>query len=782
MADSLTTDGQKADTPKKDEALLLEIRERFDVAQNFWDDIRKEGATDMRYVAGDPWSDADRKERKAAGRPCLSLDELGQYFNQVINDVRANPRGMKFAPTGNGANDKGALFYQDKAREIEYRSHAQVAYTTAFENAVQRSYGWCQIITKMRPKSFDQEIFIKDLPNPDLILPDPDATEPDSSDMKYLFKYETWKQNEFRRAYPDAAILNFGDYKSTAPTWIKDQEVILAEYWRVEQKKKRLLRIASPDGRGYADFYEDELGKMPPKGLVIAEREEDVPSVMQYLTNGVEILKRTPWAGKYIPFASCFGKRIYVDDGSGPRLKILSMTRLARDPYMLYCYYRTAQAELVGMTPKTPFVGYVGQFRTRTEDWQKIHHQPLAFIEADPVTEGTGGNILPLPQRQPYEPPIERLELGAEGARRAIQAAMGQSPLPSAAQRRNEKSGVALKEIDRAAAKGSYHFIDHYDDMIRHVGVMIEDLIPKIYDSKREVGIRKPDDKAAIVPINDPKNPEAISTAGDYLVTVSTGPAVDSEREAGSEFADLLVQNIQTVAQVSGPPTAAAIMAKAVRLKNLGAIGDQLADLIEPPTLKNEDGSEPDAAQLQKILQQAQGQMQQMSQALQQMQQDIATDKVKAERDVALNAQKQQSEDQRKAAELQLEQQKTLAELASKERLENRKLEVQLEIEMAKLGSAQMMKRGEIEAEQLHQHGERLLRQQELGAETAQANMDRQNERDVKTAELGLKAREGDEGRKLQREESAQSRAFEADQAERARAAEADRANLGDEA
>lgn len=775
MADSLTTDGKRPDTSKADEALLQEIRERFDVAQNFWKDIRAEGATDMRYVAGDPWDSKDRTAREQAGRPCLSLDELGQYFNQVINDVRANPRGMKFAPTGNGANDKGALFYQDKAREIEYRSHAQVAYTTAFENAVQRSYGWCQLVTKMRPKSFDQEIFIKDVPNPDLILPDPDATEPDSSDMKYLFKYETWKINEFKRTYKNAAIVNFGEYRDAAPAWIKDQEIILAEYWRVEPKKKRLLRIQSPDRTSFADFYEDELKAMPPGGIVIAEREEDVPSVVQYLTNGVEILKKTPWAGKYIPFASCFGKRIYVDEGSGPKLKILSMTRLARDPYMLYCYYRTAQAELVGMTPKTPFVGYVGQFRTRTEDWQKVHHQPIAFIEADPVTDGTGGQILPLPQRQPYDPPIERLELGAEGARRAIQAAMGQSPLPSAAQRRNEKSGVALKEIDRAAAKGSYHFIDHYDDMIRHVGVMIEDLLPKIHDNAQNVGIRKPDDKAEIVRINDPQDPEAISTQGDYQVTVSTGPAVDSEREAGSEFADLMVQNIGTIAQVAGPPSAAAIMAKAVRLKNLGAIGDQLAELIEPPTLKNPDGSKPDAAQLEKLLQQAQGQMQQMQQALQQQQQVIATDQVKAERDVALNAQKQQSEDQREQARLQAEQQVKIAELASKERLENRKLEVQLEIEMAKLGSAQMMKRGELEAEQLHQHGEHLMRQQELGAAQAQSDMDRQNERDVKTAELGLKAREGDEGRKLQREEGAESRAFEADQAERARQQERER-------
>ena len=37
---------------------------------------------------------------------------------------------------------------------------------------------------------------------------------------------------------------------------------------------------------------------------------------------------------------------------TGPQRIIMSMTRLARDPYMLLCYIRSCQMELVGMTPK----------------------------------------------------------------------------------------------------------------------------------------------------------------------------------------------------------------------------------------------------------------------------------------------------------------------------------------------------------------------------------------------------------------------------------------------
>jgi hypothetical protein len=155
-----------------DDARLTELRDRFTYAMDQWREIRAAAKEDMRAVGGDPWNPKDRQAREDAGRVCLSLDELHQYFNQLINDVRANPRAPKFDPIGNGANDKTARFYADKMREIEYRSQAQIAYTTAFQNAVHQSYGWMKFTTKYTPKGFDQDIWIEDIPNPDLIVSD----------------------------------------------------------------------------------------------------------------------------------------------------------------------------------------------------------------------------------------------------------------------------------------------------------------------------------------------------------------------------------------------------------------------------------------------------------------------------------------------------------------------------------------------------------------------------------------------------------------------------------
>jgi hypothetical protein len=602
------------------EALLKELRTRYEYADEVWQPIRRNGAKNMRFVAGDPWESGERKARQDAGRPCISLDEINQYTNQVINQLRAKRRGVTFSANGNGSSDDTAEFYQDKWREVEYRSKAQIVYTTAAQNAIERSYGFCRLKTKYASdRSFNQEIWLEEVVDPDSILPDPDAKRPTLSDMKYCFVHEQRKKDEFKREFPKAKIQDFSAAMyEMAPKWLKGDEITIAEYWTITTKERELLLLRVPTGETM-ELYADEVQDKRALSLVAKRRIVDVPQVCMYLTNGVEILgEKTEWPGKYIPIAACLGKVIYLDTGTGTERRILSMVDLMRDPQMLNAYLRTNEAELVGMTPKTPYIGYVGQFRTRGEQWAKLNHEPVPFIEADPMTEATGSQILPLPQRATYEPPIQALEILAESSRRSIQAAAGSSPLPTQAQRRNEKSGVALRKMDEMAQVGSYHYGDHYDDMIEHVGVMGEDLMDKIYDTAREVAVRKANNTSEMRRINDPADPKSISTKGDHLVTVSTGPTFDSTREAVQDVAETLLSG-------PDPEMVRAVTPVALKMMNLGAEADELIEITEalqPPAiqqLKMKDGEEPDPKQLMQQIGQMKEQLQMAEQAMQEL-------------------------------------------------------------------------------------------------------------------------------------------------------------------
>lgn len=626
MARKVTT---KAENP--DEALLEEINDRFKYCKARWEKIRTQGQTDMRYVAGDPWAAQDRLARELAGRPCLSFDEIGQYENQAINELKANKLAVKFSPTGNGATDETSDFYAAKWREIEYRSNGSDCYVNAAKDAIERSYGYIRLTTKrVSRKTFNQELWIEEFPNPDVVFPDPDAQDRTSKDMRYCFVVESRSHKEFTREFPNATIKNFDNTLIAAnPSWLGQDRVQVAEYWTVETTQRELIELIGPNGDVLEMFMDELPDEQPPAGAKIGKRAMiEEPKVMQYLTNGVEILERNPWAGEYIPIVSCYGKILWVDQGSGPERVILSMTRLARDPYMAYCFYRTCEIENVGMTTKNPYMAYKGQFDAgQLTEIQKSLHQPVAALFANATTPETGSQILPLPQRNVSEPHIAALSQGAEECRRAIQAAMGLTPLPTSAQRRNEKSGIALKQIEESGQRGTYHFTDSYKAMIRQAGVIGEDLMDKILDNPREVDVMEEDGTPQKRWINDPsgQHKDALaSIKGQHAVTISTGPDFASEREESSAFADLVVGS-QPLMQLAGP-NAPKLAALAIRLKGAGPIADQMADLFDP-----KQGPEMAPEQAQALIAQAKQGMAMAQQEIQQLQDVIKTDQIKGQ-------------------------------------------------------------------------------------------------------------------------------------------------------
>jgi hypothetical protein len=251
---------------------------------------------------------------------------------------------------------------------------------------------------------------------------------------------------------------------------------------------------------------------------------------------------------------------------------------------------------MAGLVTKNPYWAYENQLDSdQMTEIAKSLHEPVAILSAKHTLPGLPPDvILPLPVRNPLHADIQSYAIGAENMRRAIQAAMGISPQPTEVQRRNDISGEAWKQRESAAQMGSYHFKDHYKGGVQRTGQIVEDLIDKIHDTARDLWVHEADETPRQVRINDPRDPESVSTKGTYLVTVSSGPATDSQRTEANDFVDSIIRHLDVIGQLRGPQVAAAIFALSIKLKQLGPIGDQIADLIEPPEMKTKDGKPPD--------------------------------------------------------------------------------------------------------------------------------------------------------------------------------------------
>lgn len=593
MAKRKQIDTQEPQEPKLvgDKALLKEIRQRYTYGMDSWRKVRDEGAKDMRYLTGDPWDPKEKQARREANRPALVMDELNQYTNELVNNIRESKRSVRVIPKGTGSHDKEAELRANMIRDIEYASQAQTAYVTGVESAVNKSYGFWKITTEYSSDAastdaFVQSLRIRQIPNSDNVLIDPDFKKNDASDMMWAFVLEQCPRDQYKDRYPGAELVDFSpEHKVYAPQWIKDNEIQVAEYWKVKLDKKKLLLMGPAESP--VAMWEDDL----PEGMKIKDvkplkiRTVEQRTVCQYITNGVEILEENDWAGKWIPIVPCWGKEMWVDYGQGAERVLLSLIRLARDPYMLYCYLRSNEMEEAGMTPKVPFIAYAGQFDGFEDDWQNVGKVPLAYLQVNARTDATGEETLPHPVRQPFQPNFAAYEVAAEAMRRGIQAAMGTSALPTAAQRRNEKSGVALEKINQAQTLGSFHFVDNFTRALEHSGRILNDMLDKAYDTKRDVGLRKKDDSYSVDTINDPQDQDSITlTSDNHDVTISTGPSDQSQREAVEDFGEELMK-------IDG--VAPKILDLLIRMRNMGPMGEQMADRVTPPEFMTQDGQEP---------------------------------------------------------------------------------------------------------------------------------------------------------------------------------------------
>lgn len=600
--------------------LLDEINKTFSDFSDAYRDIHAEGSTDMKYLANDPWPAREKQERIDAGRPMACLDFLNQYTNQVTNDLMINKRDVQVDPVGNGANDETAQVRGDLIRQIHYESKAGDAHQCAVENAVQRSYGVWGILTDyIDDESLEQKIIVRRLPNPSAVLWDPDCKESDFSDMKRAFVLDTIPRYQFKERFPEAEIKDFSDDHMTKYSrWIQDRTVQIAEYWKVVDQPRHLFVIDQIDQQTGKPMkvYRDELAEgaviqdgmivIPNQGTVkiLGDRKTKKRVVTQYITNGVEILGTNPWPGSWIPLFPVVGKELLVDLGGGMKRIWMSLIRLARDAQMGVNFAATNQLEIAGMSPKTKWVMYEGQIEGHEEEWQNANRSPITALQVKPLLDATGNNVLPLPQRQDYEPPIGNLEILKTSFQKAGQSAVGMYNSSIGSHDTNVKSGVAIEKLDQQSDVGTFHFTAALDRALEHEGRCMDELLEVIYDTARDVGLRDSKGNHRVRRINeeasdDHGNPYHYKVGAEkHVVTISVGPAYESERAAAKAFASKLAEIPEVFAKIGF---------LLVRLQNLGPIGDEISALLTPP-----DYQPPDGQANPKMLQSQVRQMQQL--------------------------------------------------------------------------------------------------------------------------------------------------------------------------
>jgi portal protein len=777
----------------KPSPIVEEARQRWQRCEEAEDEQRKAILLAKEFRAGNQWPDEIKIQRQGGSaiqgqaaqppRPCLTIDRLSQPVRQISNQIKSANFAIDVLPNGNGADSETADIYKGILRRIQNQARGESPIEWAADQAIEGGIGWFRLRTDyvyhavdgvQGPELFDQELKIERILNNLTVYCDPSSVKPTRSDARFMFVTEDLPREEFRRRFKDADYASLDEFSATGDMaqWVTDDIVRIAEYWRVVDEEQTVYVKA--DGT-------IQTGGDEPKD-VLKQRVVKTPVVRMSLINAVEELEQSEWVGSHIPLIPILGEELNVDG----KALLRGIITEGMDAQRMVNYMYSAAIETVALAPKAPLIVAEGQLEGYAGIWQNANRFNYSYLPYKPVS--LNGTPVPPPVRDQTEPAIQAMVLMLAKSEEAIKATTGIWDPSLGNSNPREKSGRAIQALQGQSELGSSNYPDNVRRALIYAGEQMVEILPKITRPGQVMTILGVDDEPEQVILGQPYqeqngkavpmpdvSPEQVKMQkglakffdlkqGTYSVAVQVGKSYTTRREEGAAALGELIPHLP-------PPMAAAVTPEFIeQLSFPGAhkIAETARRALPPELQPPADGEEQIPPKAQQAIQQLQMQLQATTKLAQELHETVQTDQVKSQAKLQERMLTEQAENERTLAKIRADQEVKMAEIATK----NRELEIKLEIEMAKLGSAQMMARGEQEAQLLHQHNEAALRQQEMGAEQAESDMDRQNARDVKTAEIGLKAREGEEGRRLQREEGDKSRAFEAEQAERGRIAE----------
>ncbi len=526
----------------KNDKIITEAKERLTQALEWESNARMKARDDYRFANGDPdngyqWPDQMLRSRQIDRRPTLTVNKVRQHILQIVNDARQHKTAVKVDPVSSGATYDSAALMQQLIRHIEYQSQAQSVYISAADWQVTVGIGYWRVVTDyVSDDSFDQEIYLRRVKDPNMVVLDPDINERDGSDARYGFVYEDLPKDLFERKFPA--------YKDRAPTSALGIEVDLSveadhirvcEYFRRIEKKDRLYEI---DGKGV---------KRSEIGPEIAARLDDDESVRQrdilthaiewYLIIGNEIAETREWPGIYIPIVRVIGEETVIDG----RLDRKGHVRMLKDSQRMYNYWTSAAVEFGALQSKIPYTIPIESTEGVEEYWASANTVNHAYLPYKALSDA--GAPLPPPQRQ--QPPVaaQAFLTGMQTAANELMMASGQYQAQMG-ENGNERSGIAIQERQRQGDNATYHYIDEMAAGIRYTGRILLDLIPKIYDTRRIFQITQENGDPMEIQI-DPsaqqasgQNPMGATiqrilnpSIGKYEVQSDVGPAFATQRQ-----------------------------------------------------------------------------------------------------------------------------------------------------------------------------------------------------------------------------------------------------------
>lgn len=550
--------------------LVVKVRACYKKAQEADSNNRKAAIANIKFarIPGHQWDKQTQLDR-GDDRLMLEFNKTKVQCKRVINEMRANRPQEKVR--GYEDNDKDtAEVYEGLIRNIWNVSNGDSIADYQAEYQVLGGYGVWEVITEYSSDTaFDQDIIIKNIPNPFCVWADPAAKDMMKQDAGWWVKTEKIKKAAYKERWPKRDVVNFDDTSfDDDAEWEEEGDeglVRIVEYWWKVPAVKKLALLK--DG-ATVDLAKDQ----PDPALIAKTRDVKCHKIMTAICSGESVLEGpNEWAGSKFPFVPVYGDYLVIDG----EVHWSGMVQDLKDAARADNAHLTSIVEIVESATKAKYWMTPAQAVGHEAALAEAHKKsiPYSLYNHDPNVPGPPVYI------PGAEVPVGLIQ-SAQIMRELMDSLAGFTFDPSGADARNI-SGKALNARERSGQIATFNYPDNMGKARKLTGEILIDLIPKIYDTERSVRILGADGAEKFMKVNS-RNADGTPlndlSRGKFDLTVTVGPSYATQRQESVEVYTDIATRSPEIMTVAGD-----LIFKNMDTPGSEAIAERLKFLLPPP-------------------------------------------------------------------------------------------------------------------------------------------------------------------------------------------------------
>lgn len=476
----------------QDEEMQEELQEclvEFDRVQEALQAERQQCIQDRRFatIGGAMWEDQLGQQFENLPRP--ELNKIRLAVNRILNEYRQNRITVNFLPA-DGTDDDVSKTLNGLFRADENDSNAQLAYLNAFDEKLNGGIGAWRIRACYEdegdPENEKQRIKIEPIVDADTsVYFDLDAKSQDKSDAVKCWVVRSVSPEWLEEEYGILGGSVNKPFNNTYFDWFTPDVVYIAEYYKKEEHKKRIIKFKNQlnDEELTIDKSElnDRIEELTALGFVeVSRRTIKDCKIRKMLVCGSQVLEDYGYiAGKNIPIIIDYGQRWFVDNVE----RCMGHVRLAKDVSRIINMLLSKLAQIASQSSTSVPILTPSMVSNGLQTmWQNANVNQPPYLLINPLIDEQGNEIMPQLQytQTPQIPPaiVALYEVANNGLLEVLGNQQEGEKL------RANTSEKAVELVQNRIDQQSYVYFDNHCIAMRRCGEVWLSIAQELYFEK----------------------------------------------------------------------------------------------------------------------------------------------------------------------------------------------------------------------------------------------------------------------------------------------------------